>query len=90
MSQNVSSAAVVIGVLHITNHAKPGSILPPNVNCLQVLSADNLCKQFAKCRASFGSKLFDTLKVFLKEYFEKDDFISRGSFTKLGQIFFIS
>ena len=43
-------------------------------------SADNLCKQFGsrsgptKCRAWSGSKLFDTLMVFLKEFFEKEDF----------------
>ena len=32
---------------------------------LLVWSADNLCKQFAKCQAWSGSKLFDTLMVFL-------------------------
>ena len=43
-------------------------------------SADNLFKQFGsrpgprKCRAWSGSKLFDTLMVFLKEIFEKVDF----------------
>ena len=40
-------------------------------------SADNFCKQFrprsgqTKCRSWSGSKLFDTLIVFLKELFEK-------------------
>ena len=40
-------------------------------------SADNLCKQFVprtgptKCWALSGSKLFDTLIVFLKEFFGK-------------------
>ena len=40
-------------------------------------SADNLCKQFGprsgptECRSRFGSKPFDTLTVFLKEFFEK-------------------
>ena len=40
-----------------------------------VLSADNFCKQFGprsgptKCRAWSVSKLFDTLMVFLKEFF---------------------
>ena len=48
--------------------------------CLLVSSADNLCKQFGprsgptKCRAWSGSKLFDTLTVYLKEFFEKVDF----------------
>ena len=43
-------------------------------------SADNFCKQYGprsgqtKCRACSGSKLFDTQMVFLKEFFEKDDF----------------
>ena len=43
-------------------------------------SADNLYKQFGprsgptKCRAWSGPKLFDTLMVFLKEFFEKVDF----------------
>ena len=43
-------------------------------------SADNLCKQFGprsgptECRSWSGSKLFDTLIVFLKEFFEKVDF----------------
>ena len=47
---------------------------------LLVSSADNLCKQFGprsdptKCRAWSGSKLFDTLMVFLKEFFKKVDF----------------
>ena len=40
-------------------------------------SADNLCKQFesrserTECRSLFGSKSFDTLIVYLKEFFEK-------------------
>ena len=43
-------------------------------------SADNLCKQFrprsgqTECRAWSGSKLFDTLMVFQKEFFKKVDF----------------
>ena len=47
---------------------------------LLVLSADNLCKQFGprsgptKCRAWSESKLFDTLMVFLKEFFKIIDF----------------
>ena len=42
-------------------------------------SADNLCKQFrlrpgpTVCCAWSGSKLFDTLMLFTKEYFEKMD-----------------
>ena len=45
--------------------------------CLLVSSADDLCKQFGpisgptKCWAQFGSNLFDTLKVFLKEFSKK-------------------
>ena len=57
----------------------------PRYSCLThyllhvVSSADNLCKQFwsrsgsTKCRAWSGSRLFDTLMVFLKEFFEKVD-----------------
>ena len=47
---------------------------------LLVSSSDNLCKQFGprsgptKCRAWSGSKLFDTLMVFIKEFFIKVDF----------------
>ena len=47
---------------------------------LLVSSADNLSKIFGprpgrtKCQACSGSKLFDTLMVFLKEFFVKDDF----------------
>ena len=43
-------------------------------------SADNLCKQFrprsslTECRSWSGSKQFDTLKVFLKEFFEEVNF----------------
>ena len=33
--------------------------------------ADNLCKQF---ETRSGSKLFDTMVVFMKEFFEKVDF----------------
>ena len=39
--------------------------------CLLVWSADNFCKQFGP---KSWSKLFDTLMVFLKEFFEKVDF----------------
>ena len=47
--------------------------------CLLVLSSDDLCKQFGSrsgpiigqtnSRAESGSKLFDTLMVFLKDFF---------------------
>ena len=40
----------------------------PLTLCLQVSSADNLGKQFGP---RSGSKLFDTLMVFLKEFFQK-------------------
>ena len=55
---------------------------------LLVSSADNLCKQFeprpgpTKLRARSGSKLFDTLMVFLKEFFEKVDFEKSQRTTK--------
>ena len=48
--------------------------------CVLMSSADDLCKQFGprsgptKCRAWSGSKQFDTLMVFPKEFFEKVDF----------------
>ena len=47
---------------------------------LRVPSADNLCKQFGLRsrliihQARSGSTLFDTLMVFLKEFFNKVDF----------------
>ena len=40
-------------------------------HCLLVSSADNICEQFGP---RSGSKLFDTLMVFLKEFFETFDF----------------
>ena len=51
--------------------------LTPN---LLVSSADNVWKQIGprsgptECRAKSGSNLFDTLMVFLKEFFEIVDF----------------
>ena len=51
----------------------------PLSHCTPVFT-DNLCKQFGPrsgptfCRALSGSKLFDNLKVFLKEFFKKDIF----------------
>ena len=53
------------------------SISQPYWHCLLVPSAANFCKQFGtrsgrtKCQAWLGSKLFDTLMVFPKEFFEK-------------------
>ena len=52
---------------------------------LPVPSADNLCKQFKslsgwkRCRAWFGSKLFDTQIVFQKEFLGTIDFENRWS-----------
>ena len=46
---------------------------------LLVSSADNFCKQF-------GSNLFDTLIVFQKEIFEKDDFKKISRRQKAGKI----
>ena len=51
--------------------------------CQQMSSTDNLSKQFGprtglnKHQALFDNKLFDTLIIFLKEFFEKDDFLIR-------------
>ena len=51
-------------------------------------SADIFCKQFrtrsgpTKRQAQSGSKLFDTLMVFLKEFFEKVDFEKKQQTTK--------
>ena len=51
-------------------------------------SADNLGKQFGprsgptKCQALSGSKLFDTLMVFLKEFFKKVDFEKKSADNK--------
>ena len=48
-------------------------------------SADNFCEQFGprsgptKCRAWSGSNLFDTLMVFLKEFFKKLDFEKKSA-----------
>ena len=55
---------------------------------LRVPSAENFCKQFGprssptKCRAWSGSKLIDTLMVFLKEFFENVDFEKYRQTTK--------
>ena len=54
-------------------------------------SADNFCKQFGprpgqiKHLARSGSKLFDTLIVFLKEFFEKVDFEKNHQAKKAGK-----
>ena len=51
-------------------------------------SADNICKQFGprssltKCRAWSESKLFDTLMVFLKEFFKWFDIEKKQQTTK--------
>ena len=53
--------------------------------CILVSSADNFCKQFGPrsdptiSRAKSGSKLFDTLMVFLKEFFRKVDFEQKSA-----------
>ena len=45
--------------------------------------AHNLCKQFwprsglTKCQAWSGSKLFNTLMILLKEFFEKGDYLKK-------------
>ena len=56
--------------------------------CLLVSSADILCKQFGprpgptECRTWSGYRLFHTLMVFLKEFFEKVDFNKNQQTTK--------
>ena len=53
-----------------------------------VASADSLCKQFwprsdlTKHQAWSGSKLFDTLIIFLKEFFENDSFEKKSADNK--------
>ena len=53
-----------------------------------VSSTDNLCKQFeprsgpTKGQVTSGSKLFDTLMIFLKVFFEKVDFEKNQQTTK--------
>ena len=54
--------------------------------CLLVSSADNHCKQFGtrsgptERRSWSGSKLFDTLMVFLEDLLEKVDFEKKNAF----------
>ena len=56
----------MIGALRV-NLSSPDNLL--------VSSVDNLCKQFGPRSGPWsGSKMFDTHIVFLKEFFEKDDF----------------
>ena len=65
-------------------------VLPPGISFYSILmsSADNFCKQFGprsgltERRDISGSKLFDTLIVFLKELFEKVDFEKSQQTTK--------
>ena len=63
-----------IGTLHPNFHNRSTSCFI--THCLLVSSAHHLCKQFwyrsgpTKCRAWSVSKLFDTLMVFLKEFFK--------------------
>ena len=60
--------------------------------CLLVLSAEYRYKQFGprsgptKCRAWFGSKVFDTQMVILKEILERVDFIKNQHMTKKCKI----
>ena len=64
------------------------SLLNDNALCLPVSSADNLGKQFGPRsgptihRARSGSKLFDILIVFLKEFFWKINFEKNQQTTK--------
>ena len=87
MLQNLSSAAVVIGALRVTEKLSKFTFpktTPTLTHCLLVSSADILYSQLGtisgptKCRASCGYQLFhllvDSLMVFMKEFFEKGDF----------------
>ena len=64
----------------IWNQIRPDKTLNSSTPYQLEASADIFCKQFGtrsgltKCRSWPGSKLFDTLMVFLKEFFEKVDF----------------
>ena len=67
--------------------SRKGKVLSSTL-CLLVTSANNLCKQFrprsgqTKRRARSESKLFDTLMIFLKEFFKKLDFEQKKLETK--------
>ena len=71
-------------------HLFKTGVLPlcTSILTLRESSADNFCKQFGtwsgptKCQAWSGSKLFDTLMIFLKELFEKVDFEKNRQTTK--------
>ena len=58
------------------------------LNCLQLMSADKLCKEFGsrpgltKCQAWSRIKLFDTLMIFLKEYFQTFNFEKKSADNK--------
>ena len=61
---------------HITSSPNMAKMVDNELTLyLLVSSADNLCKQFGPrsglttCRAWYGSKLFDTLMIFLQEFF---------------------
>ena len=60
-----------------------------------VSSADSLCKQFGprsgptKCQVRSGSKQFDSLMVFLKEFFQKIDFEKNQQTTKSIQNYLV-
>ena len=79
MSQNLSSAAVVIGALRVKCRIYLKIYNLPLTICLLMSSAENLCKQYGPrsgpttCRARSGSNMFDSLMVILKEFFKNVD-----------------
>ena len=67
--------------IDVMKYSYPGVCTIWNLTlCLQGSFGDNLCKQFGpksgptKCLAWYGSKLFGTLMVFLKNFLKKVDF----------------
>ena len=66
-------------------------MVEPVLTHCQMSSADNLCKLFGprsgpiECHACSGSKLFDNLMVFLKDFFEKVDYLENQQTTKKGE-----
>ena len=72
----------------LTSRTITSLIHAPITLCLQVLSAVNFCKQFGPISGPTerqfwsGVKMFDTLMVFLKGFFEKDYFEKNQQMTK--------
>ena len=85
MSQNLSSAAVVIGVLRVN------SFLVSSGFCRLLLTFSNSFSpdQDRHCVGPYlDVKMFDTLMVFLKECFEKKFFLTGMSISSFWRISF--